>query len=145
MQAMRKVQAGFTLIELLIVVAIIGILAAVAIPAYQDYTIKAKISEGPSLVGAVKTAVAGYYQSNGTFPGSNTSAGVANAGSIKGNHVVSITVRSNGVIRVAYTAGIGSAVTALNYDLVPTATSGSITWACTGNQLAPVKYMPKCN
>ncbi|MBI5938604.1 MAG: pilin [Betaproteobacteria bacterium] len=141
---MRKVQAGFTLIELLIVVAIIGILAAVAIPAYQDYTIKAKISEGPSLVGAVKTTVAAFYQSNGTFPTSNTTAGLAAATDIKGNHVKSITVGANGKITVAYTSGL-TGLTKFDYSYQPVASAGSITWNCNADQLAPAKYQPKCN
>lgn len=147
MQAMRKVQAGFTLIELLIVVAIIGILAAVAIPAYQDYTIKAKISEGPSLVGAVKTAVAGYYQTNNTMPNTNALAGLPTAASIKGNHVTSITVGNNGVVTIAYSStALGSSLTSYSYDLVPAVNAGSISWTCNGtNKLAPAKYQPKCN
>ena len=74
---MKKVQQGFTLIELMIVVAIIGILAAVAIPAYQDYTIRAKVTEGLSLAAAGKTAVSEFYASNGRLPANNQSAGVA--------------------------------------------------------------------
>ena len=65
---MKKVQQGFTLIELMIVVAIIGILAAVAIPSYQDYTKRAHVSEGMALAGAAKTGVAEYYSSEGTYP-----------------------------------------------------------------------------
>lgn len=144
MQAMRKVQAGFTLIELLIVVAIIGILAAVAIPAYQDYTIKAKISEGPSMVGAVKTALAGHYQSNGTFPANNAAAGLPTAASIKGNHVVSIEVKSGGVITVSYTSGL-TGVTDKAYSYQAVANAGSISWNCDADKLGPDKYQPKCN
>ena len=68
---MKKVQQGFTLIELMIVVAIIGILAAVAIPAYQDYTIRAQVSEGLTLAGQAKSAVSEYYSEHGAWPNGN--------------------------------------------------------------------------
>ena len=68
---MKKVQQGFTLIELMIVVAIIGILASLAIPAYQSYTIRAQISEGLNLAGPLKNGIATFYNENGTFPADN--------------------------------------------------------------------------
>jgi type IV pilus assembly protein PilA len=77
---MKKVQQGFTLIELMIVVAIIGILAAIAIPAYQDYTIRSKVTELINSAGVCKTSVAEYYQSLGVMPLSATSAGCSNLG-----------------------------------------------------------------
>jgi len=72
---MKRVQQGFTLIELMIVVAIVGILAAIALPAYQDYTVRAKVSEGLARMAEAKTSVAEYFSANGTFPPSVTSAG----------------------------------------------------------------------
>src|SRR3990167_2806509 len=87
-----KNQKGFTLIELMIVVAIIAILAAIAISQYQDYVIRSQVSEGSSLADGVKTAVGEYYNNRGRWPTSNSSAGLALAGSIKGEYVSSVNI-----------------------------------------------------
>jgi len=95
---MRKLmQKGFTLIELMIVVAIIGILAAVALPAYQDYTIRTQVSEGLALAGEAKASVSEFRSNRGRLPLGNTSAGMAAAVSIVGNYVTSVTVVSGGI------------------------------------------------
>lgn len=100
---MKSVQKGFTLIELMIVVAIIGILAAIAIPAYQDYTIRAQVTEGLNLAGAAKAAVAETYASNGVWPATNTAAGLdAKATNISGKYVVSVAVGTGGQITITY-------------------------------------------
>src|SRR5690606_26333471 len=91
---MRKMQQGFTLIELMIVVAIIGILAALAIPAYQDYTIRARVAEGVNLAAAARTAVAEYRISQDKFPSSNAQAGLEDT--IKSQYVSEVKVRENG-------------------------------------------------
>ena len=88
---MKRVQQGFTLIELMIVVAIIGILAAIAIPAYQDYTIRAQVSEGLNLAGGAKVAVTEYFQDQGVFPTTNLLAGIEAANTIKGKYVDTVT------------------------------------------------------
>jgi len=99
---MKKVQQGFTLIELMIVVAIIGILAAIAIPAYQDYTIRAQVSEGMNLAAAAKAAVAETYLNRGTAPANRTAAGMtANATDTEGKYVSQIDV-ANGEILITY-------------------------------------------
>lgn len=141
---MKKVQQGFTLIELMIVVAIIGILAAVAIPAYQDYTIRAKVTEGLSLASAGKTAVSEYFASNGDLPASNTQAGMALATSIAGNSVRSVEVSatpSSGTITITFSGGPIDASTLL---LIPTASAGGVVWNCNDTATADLepKYRP---
>ncbi|HFA2492972.1 TPA: pilin, partial [Neisseria gonorrhoeae] len=94
---MNTLQKGFTLIELMIVIAIVGILAAVALPAYQDYTARAQVSEAILLAEGQKSAVTEYYLNNGEWPKDNGNAGVASASTIKGKYVESVTV-ANGVV-----------------------------------------------
>lgn len=132
-------QQGFTLIELMIVVAIIGILAAIAIPAYQDYTIRAKISEGISLASAAKSAVSETRITNGTFPGDNGAAGISN--SIATDYVTSVEVGTAGIITVTYSGTLDSKVSANTIIFTPTFATGAVTWTCTGGNLAD-NYKP---
>ncbi len=140
---MRK-QQGFTLIELMIVIAIIGILAAIAIPAYQDYTVRAKVTEGLNLAAAAKTAVAETFQSNGKFPaGNNASYGLPLENSITGNYVTSVqALAGTGVITVTFNTNLGGNPTAngTTLTLTPVTKIGSITWTCSGT--VPSKYRP---
>ena len=127
--------AGFTLIELMIVVAIIGILAAIAIPAYQDYTIRAQVSEGLTLLDGAKTAVATYYTDHGTFPSSNASAGLASPSSIAGNYVSRVSILHDpanglGALEVVYGHNANKAISGDGLLLIPTTTAGSIAWTC---------------
>ena len=138
-----KKQQGFTLIELMIVVAIIGILAAIAIPAYQDYTIRAQVSEGLSLASGSKTAVAEYYQDRGVFPTSNLEAGVSAPAAIFGKYATSVTVTDPGVITVVYNQPGTNAllVGAGNLVMTPTGNVGSVSWECTASTI-PNKWLP---
>ena len=130
--SMKRAQQGFTLIELMIVVAIIGILAAVALPAYQDYTKRSRISEGLSLAAGAKTAMAEYYASNNAWPANNAEAGMAAAADIKGNSVDSVTVSTasgKGVITVAYKTNAGGGTIII--EGTASASAGGVTWSCT--------------
>ena len=144
---MKRTQQGFTLIELMIVVAIIGILAAIAIPAYQDYTIRAQVSEGLSLADGAKTAMAEYYNNYGRFPSTNQSAGLSPAASISGNYVSGVNVATTkGQITVTYSGPkVNSAIN--NDTLVlsaSTAGGGSVAWTCKAGSSngVPGKYLP---
>ncbi len=141
MKVQLKNQSGFTLIELMIVVAIIGILAAVALPAYQDYTVRTKVSEGLTLASGAKTAVAETRLSVGRWmAAANASYGMAAAASITGNNVSQVAVSTNGQIQVTYTAD--SAIAADILLLTPTlAGGGSVTWICSSTTLLD-KYLP---
>jgi len=134
---MKNVQQGFTLIELMIVVAIIGILAAVAIPAYQDYTTRAKITEGIGLASGAKASVSEYRISRApNWPNNNTSAGVTSPNT---QYVTSLAV-ANSTITVTFKADAG--VTAGSTIVFNgSMQGGSVGWTCTGGDVAP-QYRP---
>ena len=122
----RSLQKGFTLIELMIVVAIIGILAAVALPAYQDYTKRARVSEALSLMSGAKASVAEYYSTNNTWPSGNASAGLAAKASISGGSVSSVEVTGSKITAVLRT----NVENGKKVVLKGTSTAGGVTWSC---------------
>jgi len=136
---MKAIQKGFTLIELMIVVAIIGILAAIALPAYQDYTIRSQVSEGPTLAEGVKLAVAEYYANNGSWPATNLQIGYTST--VSGSYVTSIT-NATGVITVVY--GPPKAHTNIQgatLSLVAGVNlNGDIAWRCGTNSVLPAGF-----
>lgn len=135
---MKRVQQGFTLIELMIVVAIIGILAAVAIPAYQDYTIRAQVTEGLNLAGEMKAAIGEYASARGYFPSSAVSAGVATgANSISGNYVTGVSLGSSGLIQITYGNKVNKVISGQVLALGPIHNSaGGTVWLC-GESVKP--------
>ena len=139
---MKNTQKGFTLIELMIVVAIIAILAAIAIPAYQDYLIRSQVSEGAVLADGSKTALAEFYANKGAFPTTNASAGLAAAGSIKGQYVSQVDVSTAGKIIATYSgAKANTKIQTKTLIFSAVTNGGSIEWHCTGGTVDN-KYLP---
>ncbi|EMS3307093.1 pilin, partial [Neisseria gonorrhoeae] len=127
---MNTLQKGFTLIELMIVIAIVGILAAVALPAYQDYTARAQVSEAILLAEGQKSAVTEYYLNNGIWPENNGDAGVASSSSIKGKYVKSVTVAKGVVTATMNSTGVNKEIKGKKLSLWTKRQDGSVKWFC---------------
>ncbi|HEZ5525759.1 TPA: pilin [Neisseria meningitidis] len=127
---MNTLQKGFTLIELMIVIAIVGILAAVALPAYQDYTARAQVSEAILLAEGQKSAVTEYYLNHGEWPGNNSSAGVASASDIKGKYVEKVEVAKGVITAEMKSSGVNKEIQGKKLSLWAKRQAGSVKWFC---------------
>ncbi|HGH0156214.1 TPA: pilin [Neisseria meningitidis] len=127
---MNTLQKGFTLIELMIVIAIVGILAAVALPAYQDYTARAQVSEAILLAEGQKSAVTEYYLNHGEWPKNNTSAGVATSSEIKGKYVKSVEVAKGVITATMLSTGVNNEIKGKKLSLWAKRQNGSVKWFC---------------
>lgn len=140
---MRK-QDGFTLIELMIVVAVIGVLAVVALPAYQDYLARSQMVEAMTLAAGAKPAVVDAWWNTGTIPSNNLQAGLADKSMISGSYVAETAVGANGVITATMRmSGVSESIRGKTLSLTPSFPStheGSVIWACSSN--AANKYLP---
>ena len=139
---MKAMQKGFTLIELMIVVAIIGILAAVALPAYQDYTARSQVSEAVVLFEGPKGGITEFWSNKGSYPLGNESAGIAAAASISGKYVSQVAV-SGGVVTATMrgTGKVAKGLEAATIQLSAATSAGSIKWVCKAGSMKP-KYLP---
>ncbi|HGH6620758.1 TPA: pilin [Neisseria meningitidis] len=127
---MNTLQKGFTLIELMIVIAIVGILAAVALPAYQDYTARAQVSEAILLAEGQKSAVTEYYLNHGEWPGNNSDAGVASSTDIKGKYVQSVEVKNGVVTATMASSNVNNEIKDKKLSLWAKRQDGSVKWFC---------------
>jgi len=128
---MQSVQKGFTLLELMIVVAIVGILASVAIPAYQGYVVRAQVTEGIMLLTRAKTAVNETYQDSGTLPNNNAEAGLRGPNDASGNYVVRIEVIVGGIIEAEFGNQAHTEIAGQVLQMTPNvANPGAISWDC---------------
>jgi prepilin-type N-terminal cleavage/methylation domain-containing protein len=138
--ASKSLQKGFTLIELMIVVAIVGILAAVALPAYQDYTIRAQVAELVGLTDGAKVAVTEYYQTKGALPADNDAAGYAGA---SGKYTASVAIATGVITVTADSTNSNTAIHGKQLKLTPVAggTNNAIVWTCATVDM-DTKYLP---
>ena len=137
-------QKGFTLIELMIVVTIVGILAAVAVPMYLDYAVRAQISDGITLAKGAKNAVTEFFQDRGVMPAGNAGAGLSAAGEIQGNYTSSVLVgNGDGVITITYGNDANAVINGETVTLTAdTSQAGSVQWICDSGGVIQDKHLP---
>ncbi len=126
----------------MIVVAIIGILAAVAVPMYLDYSVRTQVAGGLSLASGAKSAVTEYYQDQGVFPADNATAGIEAPGNIVGKYVTQVQVTAGGLIVVTYGNDVNTKILGATLTMTPTDNQGSVSWACTGDAVLVAKWLP---
>ena len=140
---MKKIQHGFTLIELMIVVAIIGILAAVAVPMYLDYTVRTQVASGLTLASGAKASVTEYFQDQGAFPSTNNLAGLSAPTNITSQYVSQIEVTGLGLIQVTFGGpDVNTKINNTILTMTPADAGGSVIWACTGDVTLVAKWLP---
>ncbi|HZX79753.1 MAG TPA: pilin [Lysobacter sp.] len=139
-----KNEHGFTLIELMIVVAIIAVLAAIAVPAYQDYIARAQVTEGLALATSAKAGLVDYYNDRGVFPADNNGAHMPSPASINGRYVTSVSVgNGDGSIRILFSPNANARIQGQELLLAASAGGGSVHWTCSG---VDRRYLPTpCN
>ena len=138
---MKNDQHGFTLIELMIVVAIIGILTVIAMPAYQRYTIRAQVAEGLNLTAPFKTAVAEFFSTNGAFPADNADAGLSAPGNFIGKYVNSVSV-NGAVVSIQYGNDAHLNISGQTVNLTAMSSGGSVNWTCESGGVIANIYLP---
>ena len=138
---MKIVQQGFTLIELMIVVAIIGIIALLAIPLYQNYLIRAQVAEGLNLIGPLKAAIVEFHEEGGAFPANNAEAALNTPASYSGKYVDSISV-SGSIISILYGNDANGQINGSTVTITAIASAGVLTWACASGGVIPDIFLP---
>lgn len=139
---MKKVQQGFTLIELMIVVAIIGILAAIAIPAYQDYIARSQVTEAANLASGLKATVADIYSNEGDFKTAKSGkSGLPLAADVTGNYVAKVAVAGGKITATMKSSGVSEGIRGKTFVLSPITGAGSIRWDCDNGNILD-KYLP---
>ena len=138
---MNKDQQGYTLIELMVVVAIVGILSVIALPAYKTYTIRAQVAEGLNVSTSVKSSVATYTINKGLFPSDNESAGLLPATNYVGKYVESVSVNNN-IIEIKFGNDANNEINGKSLSLTGLQTNGAIMWDCGGSGNISSQYLP---